>query len=241
MVCHLAAMGDVVAAEKNPERTLERNVAATLNVSREAADANAYLIYASTWEVYGQSATASEWGAVDESRYCLPTNYYAATKLSGEHVISATAAISELRYSILRLGTAYGRGMRPHTAIMSFLAAASTGKDIVIAGTGGQTRQFTHIGDICRAFELACDHQPRRALLNIAARRSVSISEVAGVICGHFGVNAVSSAGRHGDPPNAVVDVQAAKVALGWEAAMDFEFGLRELIAEHAVTDSSRP
>src|SRR4051794_19755062 len=53
-VCHLAGVGDVYLAAREPHRAALLNVVGTANVAEAgAAEGCRKLVYASTWEVYG--------------------------------------------------------------------------------------------------------------------------------------------------------------------------------------------
>src|SRR2546425_13036051 len=53
-VCHLAGVGDVYEAARNPTNAVELNVRAASNVAIESAAAGVQsFLFASTWEVYG--------------------------------------------------------------------------------------------------------------------------------------------------------------------------------------------
>ena len=69
----------------------------------------------------------------------------------------------------LRLGTAYGSGLRPNSVFRIFIDRARRGKPLTIQGDGMQSRQFTHTSDIARAFELAAHSRASGIALNVTA------------------------------------------------------------------------
>src|SRR5437867_583706 len=82
-VCHLAAVGDVYEAARDPVATARLNVEGTARVVEAAAKARVpSIVYASTWEVYGPPI----YQPVDENHPCSPKHPYSITKLAGETI-----------------------------------------------------------------------------------------------------------------------------------------------------------
>jgi UDP-glucose 4-epimerase len=130
----------------------------------------------------------------------------------------------------LRLGTAYGPGLRPNSVFRIFIERARRGEPITIQGDGAQSRQFTHATDIARAFALAARSQVHEVALNTVSDRSVSIKELAELVVSRFSTELVFAPARPGDVPSAVVSSERAHEVLGWRAAVSFDDGLDELI-----------
>lgn len=82
------------------------------------------MIYASTWEVYGRP----QYEPVDEHHPTNPDHPYNITKLAGEHLLLSYDAFQGLRVVSLRLGTAYGTGMRDNSVFSRFISQATRGE-----------------------------------------------------------------------------------------------------------------
>ena len=229
-VCHLGGIGDVYLALERPDLAASANVLGTATLL-EACRLNGVrkLAYASTWEVYGEPA----YQPLDEKHPCNPDHPYSITKLAGERLALACDALKDLPVVSLRLGTAYGTGMRPNSVISMFIERAMRGEAITVAGSGDQARQFTHSSDIGRAFVLATVGQVRGEAFNIVAPGSTSIRQLAEWVAEELPTEITYGPRRDGDVPSATVSADKAQRSLGWRAEIDFTEGLRDLIAHH--------
>jgi UDP-glucose 4-epimerase len=129
----------------------------------------------------------------------------------------------------LRLGTAYGLGMRPNSVFEIFIRKAMNGEPITIQGDGSQGRQFTHASDIARAFALATRSDSTGAALNVVAPEMVSIRRLAEHVVERFPTEVTFGDPRPGDVPPSYVSAQKAEDVLGWKAEVSFEDGMAEL------------
>ena len=77
-ICHLGAIGDVDLAGEPPSLAAEVNVVGCANVAEAAQGTGAKVVYASTWEVYGEP----QYEPIDEEHRCHPDHPYNITKLS---------------------------------------------------------------------------------------------------------------------------------------------------------------
>jgi UDP-glucose 4-epimerase len=226
VICHIGAIGDVYLAGERPALAAAVNVTGTANVAEAALRHGSRIVYASTWEVYGRP----RYEPVDEEHPCAPDHPYNITKLAGEQILLAADRLRGVPTVSLRLGTAYGPGLRPNSVFRIFIERARRGEPITIQGDGAQSRQFTHATDIARAFALAARSQVHEVALNTVSDRSVSIKELAELVVSRFSTELVFAPARPGDVPSAVVSSERAHEVLGWRAAVSFDDGLDELI-----------
>src|SRR5205823_763631 len=132
-VCHLGGVGDVYRALEDPPGAAMANVVGTANVAEAARRAGGRrIVYASTWEVYGRPRRQP----IDEEHPCEPDHPYNITKLAGERLLLAYDHLKDVPAVALRLGTAYGPGMRANSVFSLFIGRARAGQPIVIQGTG---------------------------------------------------------------------------------------------------------
>lgn len=227
VVAHVGAIGDVYLAGEQPALAAEVNVLGTANVIEAALAQGARMIYASTWEVYGEPMTQP----ITEDHPTMPDHPYSITKLAGESLILAATRLRDLSGLALRLGTAFGSGLRPNSVFRIFLDKARSGQPLTIQGDGSQGRQFTHASDIARAFELAARSEASGMALNIVSPETVTIKELAEEIVARFPTEVSFGPSRPGDVAPAQVSAERARQVLGWRAEMPFARGLEELIA----------
>jgi UDP-glucose 4-epimerase len=226
LVCHIGAIGDVYLAAERPSLAAEVNVTGSAHVAAAALRHDARVVYASTWEVYGYPLSEP----IDEDHPCQPDHPYSITKLAGERLLLAADHLQGVPVLALRLGTAYGTGLRPNSVFRIFIDRARRGEPITIQGDGAQGRQFTHASDIARAFSLACNSDLRGMALNVVAEQTVSIKELAEIVVARHPTELTFGPARAADVTPALVSSTRAQELLGWSAVMPFEQGLAELM-----------
>ena len=228
VVCHVAAIGDVYVAAEKPALAAAVNVVGTSNVINAALANDTRVVYASTWEVYGEP----NYEPIDEDHPCRPDHPYNITKLAGEQLLLSACRLRGLSGIALRLGTAYGSGLRPNSVFRIFIDRARRGEPITIAGDGLQGRQFTHASDIARAFSLAARSDLTGIALNTVAPETVTIKELAERVVARYPTELSFGPARPGDVPPARVSAERIERELGWRAEMPFEEGLEELMEQ---------
>lgn len=229
-VLHLAGVGDVYLAAEKPPLAAELNVVGSANVAEAClAEGVARLVYASTWEVYGHP----QYEPLDEKHPTNPDHPYNVTKLAGEQMLLAYDALKGLPVVALRLGTAYGTGMRPNSVFSIFIGRALRGEAITVSGDGRQHRQFTHAADVARAFVAAAESGVRREVMNIVAEEAVTIRELAEMVVAECPAPLSFGEPRPGDIAPARVSAAKAREVLGWTPRVSFAQGLRDLIEHH--------
>ena len=225
-VCHVGAIGDVYLAGEDPALAAAVNVAGSANVAAAARRHDARIVYASTWEVYGHP----EYEPIDEVHPCRPDHPYSITKLAGEQMLLAADRLHGVPVLALRLGTAYGTGLRPNSVFRLFIDRARRAEPIQIQGEGTQGRQFTHASDIGRAFSLACSSDLHGTALNVVAAETVTIKELAEMVVARYPTELHFGPARPGDVAPALVSSSRARELLDWEPSITFEQGLAELL-----------
>ncbi len=228
VVCHLGAIGDVYLAGEKPALAAGVNVVGTANVIDAALHLGTRVVYASTWEVYGEP----EYEPIDENHRCRPDHPYNITKLAGESLLLSAAELRGLPAVALRLGTAYGVGLRPNSVFRIFIDKARRGEPITVQGGGAQGRQFTHASDIARAFDLAARSDISGFAFNTVADDLVTIKQLADLVVESLPTELTYGPARTGDVPSALVSSDLITERLGWRPQVLFEEAVQELIAE---------
>ncbi|HSK06674.1 MAG TPA: NAD-dependent epimerase/dehydratase family protein [Acidimicrobiia bacterium] len=227
VVIHIGAIGDVYLAATNPELAAAVNVTGSTNIALAAEAAGARVVYASTWEVYGDPV----YEPVDEKHPCEPDHPYNITKLGGERMLLACDRLRDVPVVALRMGTAYGLGMRPNSVFEIFIEKARHGEPITIQGDGSQGRQFTHVRDIARAFVAAAKSDVRGMSLNVVSPEMISIKQLADVVTERFPTEVTYGQPRPGDVAPSYVSADLIAKTLGWKAEVSFEEGMAELLS----------
>tara|TARA_B100001250_G_scaffold224022_1_gene192091 strand:+ start:3472 stop:4476 length:1005 start_codon:yes stop_codon:yes gene_type:complete len=146
IVCNLAAQAGVRYSLTNPEKYIESNINAFLNIL-ECCRNNKIknLIYASSSSVYGSNKKLpfSVKDNVDN-----PISLYAATKKSNELMAHTYSHLFNIPSTGLRFFTVYGPWGRPDMALFIFTKSILENKPIDIYNYGNMQRDFTYIDDI---------------------------------------------------------------------------------------------
>lgn len=225
VICHIGAIGDVYLAADQPGLAASVNVVGSSNVATAAAQHRARVVYASTWEVYGEP----HYEPVDEDHPLNPDHPYNITKLAGEQMLLASHRLHGIPVIALRLGTAYGLGMRSNSVFEIFIRRAMKGEPLTIQGDGSQGRQFTHASDVGRAFALAAQSKAQGMALNIVAPEVITIKQLAEEVAARYPTEVSHGDPRPGDVPPSYVSPARAQEVLGWKAETTFEDGMAEL------------
>jgi UDP-glucose 4-epimerase len=224
-ICHIGAIGDVYLAAEQPGLAASVNVVGTSNIASAAKRNGARVVYAPTWEVYGEP----HYEPVDEDHPSNPDHPYNITKLGGEQMLLAAHRLDGVPAVALRLGTAYGLGMRTNSVFEIFIRRALAGEPLTIQGDGSQGRQFTHATDIGRAFAMATRSEAQGIALNIVAPKMISIKQLAELVVARYPTELTFGDPRPGDVPSSYVSADRAEEVLGWKAEVAFEDGMAEL------------
>jgi UDP-glucose 4-epimerase len=182
-ICHLAGQPGVRTSwGRQFDVYVKNNVLATQRVLEAALAAGRIpVVYASSSSVYGNLSTMP----LAEDMAPAPVSPYGVTKLAAEHLCCLYSATYKLPTVSLRLFTVFGPRQRPEMAFARFLNAVKMDEEIVIYGDGMQTRDFSYVGDVVRAFMLAVDfcqneekHQGAGWVFNVTGENRASLHEV---------------------------------------------------------------
>ncbi len=226
-VFHLAARPGV-RTSFGPEfsRYLHDNVLATQRLVESCVRGQVpRLIFASSSSVYGD---APSYPTTEESR-TRPVSPYGVTKLAAEHLCQAYAQLarSSMTVAILRYFTVYGPRQRPDMGFRRFIEAALADRSIPVYGDGGQTRDFTYVGDVVRATLLAMTAPVEAEAINIGGQR-VTLNEAIGLIEVAIGrrLRVEHRPPRPGDARHTGADGTRAELLLGYRPETDLAVGL---------------
>ena len=118
-------------------------------------------------------------------------------------------------------------------AFQRFLSAAAQGDEITLYGDGEQTRDFTFVGDVVRAFLAAGDAlltgAPRVPVLNVAGGSRASVNEVLGIVAALAGraLRVRRLPPQPGDVRDTWADTTLAAKFLGFRPATGLREGLQ--------------
>jgi UDP-glucuronate 4-epimerase len=193
------------------------------------------VVYSSSSSIYGDADAYP----VTELTLPRPISPYGVSKLAGEHLCLAYAAIGAIEAVALRYFTVYGPGQRPDMAIHGLIRAALTGAPFELYGDGGQVRDFTFVADVVDANLLAAvaPLPGASAVLNIAGGGQATLADVIAVIEEAAGVelNLVAGGTQAGDVRRTGGDTSAATELLAWRPRIALEEGIAQQLEWQAT------
>jgi UDP-glucose 4-epimerase len=239
-IVHCAAIAGVDTVINNPVLTMKVNLIGTYNVLKAACAVGTVerLIEFSTSEVFGTHAynvregAVTTTGSVGEARWT-----YAVSKLAGEHMAHAYHDQYALPTVTVRPFNVYGPGQVGGGAIRKFTEDALAGRDLEIHGDGSQIRAWCYVDDMVECL-LLCLERPEAVgqSFNVGnARSAVTIFDLAQRIKRISGCpgEIVFVPRNYVDVELRIPNVEKAREALGFAAAVELDDGLERTIAWH--------
>lgn len=202
------------------------NVAVIGNLAAAAQDSGVQrLILASTIAAYSPSSGTP----YVETAPPRPVNAYALSKVMAEaHLEMLTRTVGPKALA-LRLAAVYGQGEKGTPALMHFVAEASAGRDLVMTGSPDACIDQLYVRDAAQAF-VAAMISDAVGVLNVGGGRAWRIAEIAAEVNGIFGCGGIvrDASQDRGAMPQAVMDITAARAAIGWRPVFDLRLGLED-------------
>lgn len=242
-VLHFAAHIVVPESVSNPLKYYRNNTANTRTLLDCAVRAGVRnFIFSSTAAVYG----IPDDGSAGEDSPTVPINPYGLSKLMSEWMLRDVAAVTPLKYVVLRYFNVagadplsrIGQSTPEATHLIKVACEAVTGKrkSVSIFGTdydtpdGTGVRDYIHVDDLAAAHLKALDYLRdggASTTLNCGYGRGYSVREVLNAVERVAGVKLAieEQPRRAGDPPQLVARANRIRSILGWEphhADLDF-------------------
>jgi len=227
-VFHLAGLADIVPSIEMPFQYYSTNVTGTFNVLECARACGARKI------VY--AASSSSYGIPDvyptpESSPIRPQYPYALTKYMGEEFILHWSQVYKLPAISLRLFNVYGTRSRTTGAYGAvfgvFLAQKLNGRPFTVVGDGRQTRDFTYVTDVAKAFLCAAESSSSGLALNVGSGNHYSVNRLVELLGGP--VEHIPK--RPGEPDCTFADITMIQQILNWKSEVSFEEGVGKMLA----------
>lgn len=181
-VFHLAAMW-LLHCKDFPRTAFEVNIAGTFNVLEACVKHNVKkLIYSSSASVYGDAVEVP----MTEDHPFNNTNFYGATKISGESMCTAFNDRYDLEVIGLRYMNVFGPGQDQHAVytgvVPIMLNKIEANEAPVINGDGSQAYDFIYVEDVARANVSALTSDTKHGYYNVGTEVQTSIKELCDTI-----------------------------------------------------------
>ncbi len=234
-VLHQAAIPSVPRSVEEPERTTSVIVDGTVTVLARAVEAGVRrVVVASSSSVYGDSDVLPK----HEDMPLNPLSPYAASKGACELMCQSFQAVFSIETVCLRYFNIFGPRQDPDSqyaaVIPRFITELARGNPLPVYGDGGQTRDFTYVGNVVDANLQACfSPGASGGRFNIGCGEQISLLDLAQVLgrvmervprIEHLPP-------RPGDVRHSRADITRARQGLGYEPRVDLEEGLRRTVA----------
>jgi UDP-glucose 4-epimerase len=228
-VFHLAGLADIVPSVQKPLHYHQANVTGTavvLEASRRHEVER--FVYASSSSCYG----IPDQYPTPETAPAQPMYPYALTKHLGEQYVLHWHGTYGLPCVSLRLFNVYGPRARTSGAYGAvfgvFLAQKLRGLPLTVVGDGTQTRDFTYVTDVARAFVAAARSDAAGGVFNVGSGGTYSINRLVELLGGDI----VRLPKRPGEPSSTFADIRKITETLGWKPEVSFEDGVG-IMLEH--------
>ncbi len=233
LVFHQAALRSVPKSVGKPLEYHEVNATGTLLLLRLACEAGVRrVVYASSSSVYGDHTPLPQ----SEALHPKPQSPYAASKLASEIYAGMITRLYGLETVGLRYFNVFGprQSLENQYAVVvpRFITSLLRGEPPPIHGDGGQTRDFTYVGNVVQA-NLRAASAPKgkvtAQVFNIANGRRHSVLELAQSLnkITHIPIQPIFLKKRPGDVLHTWADIRKAKRLLEYRVQFSFEEGLR--------------
>ena len=203
------------------------------------------LVFASSSAVYGYGIGGGRDETTPHHNAGIPAAAaaYGATKILGEQLCRLYQAQHGLDYVVLRFSTVYGENQHYRAAnalyIIETYDRVKAGLRPQLFGDGTEAKDFVYAGDVARAVCLALESEATDVALNTSGGRPITTREIVDLVSRIAGSEAepeyIADDGRVRLPTGAglhFINDKALEV-LGWQPEMDFEEGVRRLLADH--------
>lgn len=236
VISHHAAQMSVGVSVREPKRDADINILGTLNLLEAAVRHQVRrVLFASTGgAMYGDLAVPP----TPETVLPEPVSPYGVAKLAVERYLHAFRFMHPLEAVALRYANVYGPRQNPHgeAGVVAIFARAIVEERLfTINGDGGQTRDYTYVGDIVQANLLAAALriEDRMPILNVGTGVETSVNDLVTILQETVGrpLRFQHGPAKPGEQRRSALDAGLAKRTLGWQPTVDVRAGLARTLA----------
>jgi UDP-glucose 4-epimerase len=242
-IVHLAHTNTPLTSNADLPSDAAMNVVPMLTLLQAIRDAetNPHVVYPSTG---GALYRGEGQRPVDEDSPVEPTTSYGIQKLMAEHYLRLAAREGWIRATVLRIGNPYGVLLPPERR-QGFIGVALgqllEGTPVRIFGDPDNVRDYVHIDDVMRMFEVALAESAGFEVYNVGSGEGRSVRNVLELLQQYSGIEAdvlyeEPTADSRRLPPWIVLDAGKARRKLGWQPEIGFADGLRGMCDQAKAT-----
>jgi UDP-glucose 4-epimerase len=229
LVNHHAAQSEVPKSVADPAFDAQVNIVGALNLLKACADhAVRKVIFSSTGgALYGEPDVVP----AGEDHPVRPLSPYGTSKFAFEQYLGTFRRTFGLDYTVLRYANVYGPRQDFYAeegrVIAIFASRMLEGKPVTIDGTGEQSRDMIHVGDVATA-NLAALESGSAGTFHVSTGIPVSINDLFRklALLTDYRLEPAYGPARKGDVYRIALDNGRARANLGWEPRVSLEEGL---------------
>jgi dTDP-glucose 4,6-dehydratase len=249
-VIHFAAESHVDNSITNPDAFVKTNVFGTFNLLDTAKNywmefpnvykkgfEDARFHHISTDEVYG---TLGKTGLFTEETPYAPNSPYSASKASSDFMVRSYFHTYGMNVVTTNCSNNYGPKQHDEKLIPTIIRKAIFGEKIPIYGDGKNIRDWLYVLDHCKGIELVFTSGKSGGTYNVGGKNERDNLYIAHTICDildemipkkvSYKEQVQFVKDRPGHDYRYAIDATKLEQELGWEAAENFESGIRKTI-----------
>ena len=225
-VIHLAAKARIPESFINPDEYFDSNVTGTRNILTAASAVGVKkFVYAGSSSVYGNNTAPNK-----PTHKPDPLNYYAMSKLFGEHLCKQYKIMFNLNYNILRFFTVYSENQPTSLLFGKFAQMVKDGKPVTIHGDGEYKRDYIHVSDVATACIASMESKVKNDTFNVGTGNNISVNAVVEILRKHAPkFTAVNVDKPRGYAPETLADIGKTKNLLNWSPKIKIDEGLADM------------
>ena len=231
-VVHLAAVSRVIFGERDPKLCMTTNHFGTKKVIDACRKHNAWVIFSSSREVYGQQKSLPVFA---DAKYS-PVNVYAESKVKAEEEVLKVR--DYINTAIVRYSNVYGSIYDyADRVVPAFCRAAVLDKPLILEGCSN-TFDFTHLedsveGTISVIYKMLEGMPPPP--LHFTTGIPTTLLDLSNLVlkCSNRSANnIIEGVPRNFDVGNFYGDTSKTESILGWKAKVSLQSGIANLVKE---------
>ena len=237
-IFNLAAQIHVDRSYVEPKLTFDINIMGTQNVLEMARLYDVKkIIHASSSEVYGSAMNVP----IDENHPLNAPHPYGASKIAADRLCYAYAKTYGLNVVIPRMFNVYGprqKSVGYGGVISIFTRRILSNFPPIVYGDGLQTRDYTHIDYVVRAYDLLFKYNKKLPEpINFGSGKEISILDLANLIIELSGkkgsLKPVNVSPRIGEVDRLIANAGKANEILEWTPKISIREGLNTFIQQY--------
>ena len=230
VVVNFAAESHVDRSIANPKPFLETNILGTYSILEAVRKHDKQLIHVSTDEVYGD---AKDKASFDESSQINPSNPYAATKASADHLVTSYYRTYGINCITTRCTNNFGPNQFPEKLIPKTIIRAIKNLKVPLYGDGMQIRSWIYVNDHVQAIESLISKGKSGQIYNITAYEEITNKTIVEKILDILGKprDLIEYVGdRPGHDKRYSIDCSKIENEIDWKHKYDFDDALKQTV-----------